>query len=637
MIVATAGHVDHGKTRLVRALTGVDTDRLEEERRRGLTIDLGFAYADWEGRRVGFVDVPGHHRFAANMVAGVTGVDTALLVVAADDGPMPQTREHLDILRLLGIRRAVVALTKADLVDPARLAEADAELRELLAGGPLADAPRIPTSAADGTGLEALRAALLERATEADTDDRPFRFAVDRAFSVSGAGLVVTGFARAGSVAAGDELVLLPAERPVRVRSVRALDRETVRGHRGERLALNLAGAGTDDAGRGSWLAAPGCASLTRRLDACLDVLPDATLRSGLEVHVHHGAARCLGRVTVLEADGPRLLAHLSLREPIAAHHGDRLLLRDAAARSTLAGGRVLDPHPPERGRRRPERLRALAVLEDDEPGRIAAGLLALSPLALSVPALARRLACAEAAILEGVEGHGPPVVVDAADGPVLRSADAWAALQDTLVGALARFHAAQPQLGGMGEHELAAVLDPKPPRPVLRAALRDAVRAGRIARSATRYRLPEHRPRLHGPDAKRWDRVRDALVDTPRSPPTVHDLARSLDEDPRALLELLVRVHHAGEIVRVADNRFLLPEGVLELARAARETAAEAEDGLFEARAFRDRAGIGRNLAIDVLEYFDRTGLTRRRGNVRLLVGDPEVLFGTRGAPVLA
>ena len=628
MIVATAGHVDHGKTTLVRALTGVETDRLAEERRRGLTIEPGFAYLDVDEDRWGFVDVPGHHRFVANMLTGAAGVDAALLVVAADDGPIPQTREHLAILSLLGIERMVVAISKCDAVDADRTAAVRSELTALLDEHGFSDATCLPVSAPTGVGLDALRAALGAIAAERPTRDAdgPLRFAVDRAFTVRGAGVVVTGFVHGGRIALGDACTLLPTGREVRVRGLRAQDRDASLAGPGERLALNLAGIDLADVPRGAWLTTPGTVDAVHRFDARLLALPDVELRSGTEVHVHHGTARTLGRITVLDGspDAPRV--HLSVREPLALLHGDRFVVRDAAAARTLAGGRVLDHAPPPRGRSRPDRLAELDALEaPDRPAAIRA-LHALHPLALDAGRWARLFGTTPTALAEAL----PDALADTGAGTLmLREVGAFGALVDDLVNALERFHAGNPQLAGMGPDELRAVLTPRPARAVLEAALAHALDSGRIERSATRYRLPAHRAALKGADAERWKRIRPRLAEPLAQPPVIHDLARLVDETPEAVGALLARVHHTGEAVRVADNRFLLPEGVALLAHAAARCAARAPDGFFEAREFKAEAGIGRNLAIDVLEFFDRSGLTRRRGNARMLVGSAEALFG--------
>ncbi|MEE4298901.1 MAG: selenocysteine-specific translation elongation factor, partial [Pseudomonadales bacterium] len=602
---------------------------LAEERRRGLTIEPGFAYLDVDGERWGFVDVPGHHRFVANMLTGAAGVDAALLVVAADDGVMPQTREHLAILQLLGIERLAVAVSKCDLVPEERLAEVMAELSEVLGAFP--DAACIPVVAPTGVGLDALRTMLRELAgasrARANAEEAPLRFAVDRAFSVRGVGVVATGFVHSGRVAVGDMLELLPARRELRVRGLRAQDRDAEAGHAGERLALNLAGADLDAIGRGDWLVTPHAVPVASRIDARLECLPGVKLRSGTEVHVHHGTARTLGRLTVLDGpdSGPRV--HLSLRTPVAALHGDRFVLRDAAAAHTLAGGSVLDHAPPVRGRARPERLAELDGLEAGDAPAMVRALQALHPLELDATRWATLFGL-DAATLAGLL---PDAIAEQAPGGrlLLRDAAAFGTLVDDLVAALERFHAGNPQLAGMGPDELRAVLRPKPSREVLQAALSRALETGRLERSASRYRAVGHRAALKGADAERWQQIRTHLAEPLVQPPVVHDLARTLDVAPADLEALLVRVHHTGEAVRVAANRFLLPDGVAALAHAAEACAAAAPDGLFAAREFKAVAGIGRNLAIDVLEYFDRSGLTRRRDDARMLVGSAEALFG--------
>ena len=629
MIFATAGHVDHGKTSLVRALTGVETDRLEEERRRGLTIEPGFAYVDIGDERWGFVDVPGHHRFVANMLTGAAGVDAALLVVAADDGIMPQTLEHLSILSLLGVERMVVAISKADLVEPERLEHVDASLAETLEALGFEDAPRVPVSAPRGDGIDALRAALGDIAATRSTRDEAAvpRFAVDRAFSVKGAGLVVTGFIHSGSIHVGDTLELLPRGLEVRVRGLRAQDQEAELGRAGERLALNLAGATASDVDRGSWCVRPGAVPVVHRFDARLHCLPDVTLKSGSEVFVHCGTARSLGRVTLLDGpmDAPRV--HVSLREPTALLHGDRFVLRDASAAHTLAGGRILDHRPPPRGRTRPERLAELDALELPSNQAVLARLHAQHPLAMDGARWARLLGLPP----EDVVAALPDALTDRSTdgGLILRDRTRFEELVDALCSALERFHSGNPQLAGMGPDELRAVISPRPTQAVLKAALARALQDGRIERTATRFRSRGHRSALKGEDAQRWARVRPKLAETPMQPPVVHDLARTLGDAPGDLQALLIRVHHTGEVVRVADNRFLIPEGLAALAHIAEACAGEAEGGRFEARMFKQRAGIGRNLAIDVLEYFDRNGLTRRQQDCRIIVGSAEALYG--------
>ncbi|MBM3488132.1 MAG: selenocysteine-specific translation elongation factor, partial [Alphaproteobacteria bacterium] len=367
MIVATSGHVDHGKTLLVRALTGIDTDRLPEEKARAMTIDLGFAY--WPtpaGDRIGFVDVPGHERFVRNMVCGVAAIDFVLLVVAADDGPMPQTREHIAILSLLGVGRGALVVTKIDRVEPGRVTAVIEAMRPLLAPTPLAFIPAFPVSALTGDGMTALADHLADaaRTIGARSDANGFRLAVDRVFTVAGAGLVVTGTAVAGHVAVGDTLHVLSIAAPVRVRAIRVHDRPAERGLAGQRIALNLAGGvAKADVARGDWIVADGVPAPVARLDGEIRVLASEKrpFAHWTPVHVHLGAAETVGRVALLDraaiAPGGAGLAQLRLDRPIGAVFADRFVLRDQSGQRTIGGGRVIDLAPPARGRARPDRL----------------------------------------------------------------------------------------------------------------------------------------------------------------------------------------------------------------------------------------------------------------------------------------
>src|SRR5215475_1016714 len=374
MIIGTAGHIDHGKTALVRALTGVDADRLPEEKARGITIDIGFAYRPVAGgETLGFVDVPGHERFVHNMLAGAIGVDFVLLVVAADDGPMPQTREHLQILDLLGLRQGIVALSKADLVSPERLAEVTRQMTALLAGTGLASAEIMPVSSLTGAGIAELEGRMLAAAANLPPRSAAgrFRLAVDRSFTLSGVGTVVTGTVFAGQVSAGDRLLLSPSGTEARVRGIHAQNRQAERGRAGQRCAINIAGPqiDKDSVQRGDWLVDPAAHAPTDRFDACLRLLPTEVrpLRHWTPVHLHLGAAHLPARVALLDtealAPGETALAQVVTDRSIGTLHGDRLILRDQSAQRTVGGGLVLDPWPPARGRRRPQRLATLRAL----------------------------------------------------------------------------------------------------------------------------------------------------------------------------------------------------------------------------------------------------------------------------------
>jgi selenocysteine-specific elongation factor len=389
MIIATAGHVDHGKTLLVKALTGVDTDRLPEEKLRGLTIDLGFAYHHLNSDTVlGFVDVPGHERFIRNMLAGVSAIDFALLVVAADDGLMPQTREHLDILNLLGIDSGAVALSKTDLVDSARIQAVENEIADLLAATPLKNSPIFPVSVVNGNlGIQALSSHLEKTALKHRPRESPgeFRFSIDRCFTLRGAGLVVTGTVVSGTIQNGEQLILSPQGQPVRIRSIHAHDRKSTVAKVGQRCALNLTGKKLDKdiVGRGDWIIAPALHEPVSRLHARLRLLPGETnkLKSGTAVHVHLGASDVTGRVGILDqrtiSPGQDAYVRLHLDHPVCALARDRLVLRDKSAKRTIGGGVVVDPFPQTRSANQKAMLKAMDV---GSPAEVLVGMLPLSP-----------------------------------------------------------------------------------------------------------------------------------------------------------------------------------------------------------------------------------------------------------------
>ncbi len=633
MIVATAGHVDHGKTSLVQALTGIDTDRLAEEKRRGLSIDLGFAYADFGGaRRMGFVDVPGHERFVRNMLAGVGGVDLALLVVAADDGPMPQTHEHLAILRLLGVPRCVVALTKIDRVAPERVRHAERDIAALLAAGPYAQAPVFPLATPSSDGVAALREHLREagEALAARAGTGHFRMAVDRSFAVAGAGRVVTGMVLSGAARVGDAVIVSPGGAAARVRAIHAQNESAEWARVGERCALNLAGLELrrTEPARGDWIVAPEAHAPTTRLDVQLEVLADApralTQRSAL--HLHIGAAACGAHVAPLQAGalepGASGLAQLVLDAPVAALRGDRFILRDPTAHGTVAGGWVIDPFGPPRGRARPVRLQQLAALALPTPAQALAALLEGESAGID---LARfDLACNLTAAESTAVHAAVPLVQIAGDGGARAlSSSHWQAWCEAIPAALAGWHADDPASVGPSSADLAARMNPRPPTAVLHAALTALVHDGTVARDGLRVRLHAHRAVLSEADAALLARVTTLLEPTGLRPPIVGELATALALPLPELLASLMRAAHLGQLVRVAPNRYYLPPTVDELVQIAHALAGESDDGGFDAAAFRDRTGIGRNLTVQVLEFMDREHLmhfdgARRRPAVR-------------------
>ena len=635
MIVATAGHVDHGKTLLVKALTGIDADRLPEEKRRGMTIDLGFAY--WPvapGVTLGFVDVPGHERFIRNMLCGVTGIDFVLLIVAADDGVMPQTREHAAILDLLGIDRGAVALTKIDRVATDRVEEVEREIGALLARTGLADAPVLPVSAVTGAGIAGLKAhlAAAARVHPERTTNGNFRLAIDRAFTIHGAGLVVTGTVFSGAVSVGDTVRLLGADRSARVRSLHAQNKEAPTGHAGERCALNLAGNDLrpEIFARGEWIVSSEEALPAAKLDVRLRLLAGEArpLAHWTPAHIHLGAADVTGRVALLEGatlpPGGAALAQLVLDRPLGAVRGDRFIIRDQSAQRTLGGGTVIDIFPPRRGRAKPERLAHLRAMENADDAAALRALLAQSADGLDLKKFAanRNLTAPEADALFAAAPMRRA-------GALGFAAPQWQKLKEAALGALAEWHRRAPNSTGPGEDRLFTATPHKLARDTVLAIAGELVREGAIIREGSSVRLPAHLPKLAPGDAAIWRRVEPLIDEHPLRPPSLHEIAAQLREDPKKLESLLVRASRLGLLVRLTPNRFFRPAALRRLGEMAAEIAAAADDHGVKATSFRDRAGVGRNVAIEVLEYFDRVKFTRRVGDVHEVVRSVGEAFG--------
>ena len=622
MIVGTAGHIDHGKTALVKALTGTDADRLAEEKARGITIDLGFAYADLGGGAItGFVDVPGHERLIHTMLAGAGGIDFALLVVAADDGIMPQTREHLAILDLLGIKRGIVALAKADLGGPERRAEVVAEIRAALIGTGLSNAPIIAVSTLTGEGVEMLRRALAAAETEtaARNDSGLLRFAVDRSFTLSGTGTVVTGMVLGGRVQLDDTVTVSPSGLTSRVRGIHAQNRKATEGRAGQRCALNLAGERvTKDAiRRGDVILAPALHAPTDRIDAALHVLATEPKPIGtwFPVRLHSHAVEVGARIVPLAGPlepGTQGLVQLVLERPIAATIDDRFILRDTSASRTLGGGRYLDLRPPARRRRTPERMALLAASGNEDPAAALAALTALGPIDLA--AFLRDRGLGDDADSRLLAAAGAEIVADHA-----LSSAFLTGLRASLAQMLAEFHAENPDLAGIGREKLRLLLKPRLPKNTFLAFLKAEAAAGHIVLDGAFLRLPAHEVRLTAADESLWQRIYPRLTDENRfRPPRVRDLVPLLGADERDVRRVLKLEQKLGQVHQIAHDHFFARAVVEDMATIVIEVAAEAEDGWFTAPAFRDRVHNGRKVAIEILDFFDRLGLTLRRGDLR-------------------
>jgi selenocysteine-specific elongation factor len=622
VIVATAGHIDHGKTLLVKALTGVDADRLPEEKKRGLTIDLGFAYTpSADGSVLGFVDVPGHEKFIRNMIAGVTGIDCALLVVAADDGPMPQTEEHLAILDLLGVAGGVVALTKIDRVPAERVAEVKGAIARLISGTVLDGADIFPVCAPTGDGVNALRAAL-DRAGQRDVGAAAgnFRLAVDRSFTVPGAGVVVTGAVFSGDVKIGDRLVISPSGISVRVRGIHAQNRQAESGMVGQRCALNIAGPQLErlDIVRGQWVLAQEVDAPTARMDARLRVLPGeaAPLKHWTPVHLHLGAAEISARVAVLEgrtiAAGEDALVQLVLEREIGALRRDRFILRDTSARRTLAGGTVIDPFAPARSRARPERLKILRCMEKEPVEEALAALLQAMPGGVNLS----RLAQAWNLKPGDAEALWDKAAFKRAGGNYGLAAGHWDSWKRKTREALAKFHSDNKDAKGIAEEALRRMVGRALPKEVFAQIVQELAAAGALSASGGTLRLAEHRAQLAPQDAALWKKLGPVFEASELRPPSLGNLAEEAGTDVRSVERFLVRAARLGLVVQITAKGFLLPDALEQLGAMAEAIAKE--DGTLTIKALRDKSGIGRNVTIEVAEYFDRIGFTRRRGNER-------------------
>ncbi|MGO9935734.1 MAG: selenocysteine-specific translation elongation factor, partial [Steroidobacteraceae bacterium] len=596
----------------------------KEEKARGISIELGYAYTALpDGEVLGFVDVPGHERLVHTMVAGVGGIDHALLVIAADDGVMPQTLEHLAILELLGIAHGAIALTKIDRVDEARIRWVTAQIGALLAPTPLSHAPIFPlvATAPDDPGVAALRAHLQSVAANwpRRSEDGLFRLAVDRVFALPGRGTVATGTARAGRVQVEDTLAVMPAGTLVRVRSIHAQNRDSGVGRAGQRCALNLAGIEKTALRRGDWLADPRALVPGTRIDARLRRLADGgALPNRAALHVHLGTAHRVARVVVLEGD--RLQAGVSVRvqlvfdAPICAAPGDTFIVRDAQALHTIGGGVVIDPCAPARRRRNPERLAFLNSIESLLAGGGIESLLRSAPQGIDMRELVRL--CGRAA--EQIALPAQARIIDSKGERFAFLDSQWLALCERALDALRTFHAQQPDEPGIDRGRLRRMTEPNLCDAVWRAVIDELVRRQAVKRSGLWLHLPEHRISLNERELALAQKLLAAVSGGGFDPPWVRDLAlavRSPDLEVRGVLRKCVM---QGTAYQIVHDLFYHRDRVRELARALRALAQEHET--VEAARYRDAIGVGRKRAIQILEFFDRVGYTRRTRNARVL-----------------
>jgi selenocysteine-specific elongation factor len=632
LILGTAGHIDHGKTSLVKALTGIDCDRLPEEKARGITIDIGFARLELPPYRLGIVDVPGHERFVKNMLAGATGIDLALLVVAADDSVMPQTREHLEILRLLGLRHGVIALTKCDLVDETTREVVGLEVRELAQGSFLEHAPLVLTSAHTGQGIEELKTAIAsacERVEERGGKEW-FRLAIDRSFIVQGHGTIVTGSATSGSLRVGDEVEWLPRGQLVRVRSLQNHDQAVEEVHRGQRAAINLAGVHHEDVIRGQELATPGYLVPSRVLTVRLHCLSEMkrAIKHRMPVRFHLGTAEIMGTVALLDVDaiqpGQWGLAQVFLDEPAMGTWGQPFVLRESSATQTLGGGQVLQPVARKIRRRHLEMLERIERLWTGDARERALTVAWFGAFAgFSVPDLVRGASIAPddaAELVAQLKEQGELVEVGISPARrLLLHKDMVHELEERILTALDRLHEQFPLMSTHDRQKVQSQLDYVGDDTLVHAAVDRLIARKKLAGDSRRIGRADFKPKLSANLRKLKDKLITAYRDARFQPPEPASFAGQAGGNAANLKDLLDVCVAEGQLVFIAEEIYLHADVEAEMRRLVKERLTEGK-GLTVAE-IRDILGTTRKYAVPLCEYLDRAGVTRRDGDLRVLV----------------
>ncbi len=633
IIVGTAGHIDHGKTSLVKVLTGVDTDRLKEEKERGITIELGFAPLTLpSGLRLGLVDVPGHERFVKNMVAGATGIDLVLLVIAADEGIMPQTREHLDVCQLLGVRDGVVVLTKTDMVDQEWMEMVTEEVKNYLGGTFLQGAPVIPFSAVTGSGKEEISTAIetaAGRVTGRD-DQGIFRLPVDRVFTMKGFGTVVTGTIASGNISIGEEIWFLPGDRKARLRGLQVHGESVDQSAAGTRTALNLQGVDKEEIHRGQTVMKIGNFSSTLMLDAMVKLLPSAPrpLKNRDRVRLHLYTAEIMTRVTILEGDvlqpGEEGLIQFRLEEAAVALPKDRFVIRSYSPMTTIGGGHIIDPLPRKHRRNTPSVIDQLTGLENGDPrGRIKVYLEETGEYGLEGVKLSVRTGL-EPTALEGLLAvmveAGEIVVARTSEGTLVYSSSSFDRIKDRLLQALEKFHRSNPAKTGIGREELRMKVARQLPDRPYRNLLSALQEHGAIILEGDIVRIGSHEATLTPHQEELAGEVNRILGEAGLSPPFVADLVKAMKISPAELKLVLNLLADRGDLVRIKDDYFVTSDAHTALLKGV--------DDYFESRQemalidFREIVDTTRKWMIPLLEYLDRTLVTMRKGDVRIKRG---------------
>ena len=627
-IIGTAGHIDHGKTSLIKALTGTDTDRLKEEKERGISIDLGFAHLDLpDGTSAGIVDVPGHERFIKNMLAGAHGIDLVLFTVAADDGVMPQTEEHLDIVHLLGIKMAIFVITKADLA-PARIADVEEEIDILTLGTSLENSPKIAVSSVTGQGLEELKR-LIATTLKSANHTAPtgyFRLPVDRAFVLQGHGVVVTGTSLSGEIKVGEQVRCLPGDNLFRVRSLQVHGQSVERAGWGQRVAMNLTGPERASIERGQVICHDKLALTSDRFDAFLEVRPAATkgIKNHQRLRVHMGAAERLGKIVLLgdkDKAEPKesVYCQITLEEPLLVLRGDRFVARDETARRTLGGGIVIHPWSKRHKRGEANLLDRLKALHSGDFAQLVEEFLNDSgDFALAIDEIYQFLNLREEEARQKVDALKSLRAINAEGEKVYTTELKWSRLKERLLKTLKEFHAAHPLVPGMDMEELRGKLGYQLSPKIFRVVVDLFSKEKLIAKEENLLRLASHQLQLGGQEKVLMDKIKKILGEQPLAPPDLKEIEKQAGVPRNRLSEVIRLLEREGSVVRITTDMYFLASSIEQL----RGTLVQflSEKGEMNAAAFRDLIGSSRKYTIPLLEYFDRAGLTIRIGDIRKL-----------------
>ena len=635
IIVGTAGHIDHGKTALVKALTGVDADRLPEEKQRGITIDLGFAELDLGDLRIGFVDVPGHERFVKNMLAGAIGIDFVLLVIASDEAVMPQTREHFEICRLLETKNGIIVLTKKDLVDEELLELVKMETAELVENSFLENAPVIAVSAKTGEGVEELKRILLETAQTipAGKNESVARLPVDRSFSVKGFGAVVTGTLASGEIVETDEMELLPIGKKVRVRGLQTHGKSVKTAHAGQRTAVNLGGVEHSEIERGMVLCEKNVLRPTQIFDAEIEVLKDAkrSLKSRQRVRVHIGTIEALARVLVLNeageiAQGEKDFVQLRLETPVVTIPGERFIIRSYSPQITISGGRVLDALAQKHRRKDAENVRKYLqnLIEADTAGQVKLYLETTGERGAIFADLQARTGLRREILQKAIAGNiEKKAVVEAENFFIARTP--FENLKTKTLREIENYHRREPLARGILRETLREKIFAHLPPEIFKITLQFLEKENKIAAEKDIVRLAAHNLELSSEEKTLRENLskiyRNAKLEAPKLEDVLHEATNGTKlnrETARKIFQLLI---NSGEVVKVTEEFYFFAETIGELVKKLKDFADRSPERLIDVAAFKDIAGVSRKYAIPLLEYFDRERITRRAGDKRLIL----------------